>query len=577
MTAALLALCLGGTATEARAQSAAAADSSRLAAVAGPLVTGTVTLDREDIFTRAEVDSARGLLRFAQRLANRLHGQTRPHVLQREILFREGDPYRPALLAETARNLRALGYLADVSVAAVDTTPDGRVDVRVSTRESWSLETDVTLALDAGGDARWTAQLADNNFLGYGVTLGAGLGNDLAGRYWNAWYRQRRVAGTGLRLGLDYGDRREGRIRHLELARPFYTLDDPRAVTGKAWDDAWRRRYYLSNGGPAGADAGRAASLYAELPYAESGVEVGAQWRLSPRGRGRIWRLGFGARVQEGRFTPDREPAVLSDGRSAPLGWLAEPGQPYAREQGTLAYPYLWLRTVSRDWAIAHHLLQYGGVEDIELGWDLDLKFGPAGGSLGSTTGGAVDRRWRVESVVQRWSRLGPGQALLLGTLEADLGARAARNHVWTLLGAWLTVTGSESTPWLTRLFVEAGQGAGLTGARPLLLGSERGLRTLAVDGMAGDRLLRVNAEVGRATGIMPLGLFRLGLAAFADAGSAWWHDESRDSGDLRREAGLGLRFGPTRSANAPLARVDLAWPLDGGSVELAAVTGGWF
>jgi hypothetical protein len=544
---------------------------------AAPLVVGEIRLDREDIFTRAEVDSARGLGRFAQSLANRLHGQTRPHILRHEFLFRTGDPYRPALLAETARNLRALGYLADVSVAAVDTTPDGRVDVSVATRESWSLETDITYALDAGGAARWTAQLADNNFLGYGVTVGAGLGRDLVGRYWNLWYRQRRVAGTGLSLGLDYADRSEGHVRRVELGKPFYALDDPRGTVGKAWDDAWRNRFYLSNGGPAGGDAGRAASLYAELPYTDTGVEVGLQWRLSPRARGRIWRLGAGARVQERRFTPDRDRAVLSDGRTVPLGWLSEPGQPYAREQGTTAFPYLWLRTVSRDWVTARHLLQYGGLEDIELGWDLDLKAGPAGGTVGSTTAGGSSRRWRVESVLQDWFRLGPGHAVLLGTLEADLGAVAARNHRWTLLGGWLTVTGPERTPWLTRVFVEVGQGAGLTGARPFLLGSERGLRTLPVDGRAGDRLLRANLEVGRATGVMPFGLFRLGVAAFADAGSAWWHDEARGAGDLRREVGLGLRFGPTRSANAPLARLDLAWPLDGGGPELAAVTGGWF
>jgi hypothetical protein len=116
-----------------------------------------------------------------------------------------------------------------------------------------------------------------------------------------------------------------------------------------------------------------------------------------------------------------------------------------------------------------------------------------------------------------------------------------------------------------------------MTGARPFLLGSARGMRTLSVDGMAGDRLLRANAELGRATDIRPLGVFRLGVAAFAGAGSAWWADESRTSRDLRRELGVGLRFGPVRSGSSELARVDLAWSLDGGGPEIAAVTGGLF
>jgi hypothetical protein len=144
-------------------------------------------------------------------------------------------------------------------------------------------------------------------------------------------------------------------------------------------------------------------------------------------------------------------------------------------------------------------------------------------------------------------------------------------------VAGWVTASGPDATPWLTRLFVEAGRGDGMTGARPFLLGAERGLRTLAVDGMAGDRLLRGNLELGRATALQPFGVFRLGVAAFCGAGAAWWDDEARSARDLRREVGVGLRFGPVRSANAEMARLDIAWSLDGGGPEIAAVTGGLF
>jgi len=545
-------------------------------APADSLVLGEIVLEREDIFTRAEVDSASGLGRFLRRLSNHLHFTTRPHVLRHEFLFREGEPYRPDLLAETERNLRTLGFLAEVAVAAVDTAADGSVRVRVSTRDSWTLATNATLAFDAGGDSRWSAQLADKNFMGYGVTVGAGLGRDLAGDYWNLWYRQRRVAGSGLTLGLDYAQRSEGHMRQIELSRPFYALDDPAALQSRIWDSRWRNRFYLSNAGPAGLDPAREASLYAGIPYDDRGFELGAQVRLSGTGRGRIWRLGVGARVQERRFALDAGAARLSDGRAVPLDWLAAPGQPFAREQGTTVFPYLWLRTVSRRWVRAHHVLQYGGLEDVELGWDVDLRLGPAGGVVGSTTADAR-QRWRFEAIVQRWSPLGPGYAVLLGRAEADLGTTAVRNHRWNAVAGWVTASGPDATPWLTRLFVEAGRGDGMTGARPFLLGAERGLRTLAVDGMAGDRLLRGNLEVGRATALQPFGVFRLGVAAFCGAGAAWWNDEARSARNLRREVGLGLRFGPVRSANAEMARIDIAWSLDGGGPEVAAVTGGLF
>lgn len=564
--------CLAGAAMA--GEDAAAAPAA--AGNAPALRVGGVTLQREDIFTRAETDSAGGVGGFLKRLSNRLHATTRPHVLRHEFLFAEGEPFRADLLEETERNLRALGFLAEVAVAAVDTSADGVVDVRVATRESWTLETDVTFAFDAGGESRWSAQLADKNFLGYGVTAGAGLGRDLTSEYWNLWYRQRRVAGSGLTLGLDYAKRSEGHLRQLDLSRPFYALDDASGIEARAWSSSWRNRFYLSNGGPAGADPAREASLYAEIPYRDVGWQFGVQRRLSREGSGRVWRLGVGVRVQEHRFSPDDAAGVLSDGRAADLSFLAADGQPYAREQGTTVYPHLWLRTVSRRWVKAHHLLRYGALEDIELGWDADLRLGPAGGAVGSTTADAR-QRWRLEALVQRWQPLGPGHALLLVAADADFGSPAVRNHRWNAVAGWMTRSGNDSSPWLTRVFLEAARGANVNGTRAFLLGSERGMRTLAVDGLAGDRLLRGNLELGRATGVQPFGVFRLGLAAFCGAGSAWWHDESRSRDDLRREVGLGLRFGPVRSANADMARLDIAWSLDGGGPEVAAVTGGLF
>lgn len=137
------------------------------------LVVGDVVLERENIFARSEVDSATGMGGFLKRLSNRLHATTRPHVLRHEFLFREATRSASTCWTRPSAICAALGILAEVVVAPIDTTADGRVAVRVATRESWTLETDVTFSLDAGGQSRWTVQLADKNFMGYGVTAGA--------------------------------------------------------------------------------------------------------------------------------------------------------------------------------------------------------------------------------------------------------------------------------------------------------------------------------------------------------------------------------------------------------------------
>lgn len=71
------------------------------------LVIRRVQLVRRDIFDPSE----RG---WVARMANKLHFQTQPPVIRREILLRPGDQYDSALVAESERNLRALGIFRRV-------------------------------------------------------------------------------------------------------------------------------------------------------------------------------------------------------------------------------------------------------------------------------------------------------------------------------------------------------------------------------------------------------------------------------------------------------------------------------
>ena len=78
-----------------------------------PATVTTVQVQREDIFDRS--DSASWIARGA----NLLHVVTKPHIVNREILIREGQPYDSVTAAETARNLRKLGIFREVSVDSV--------------------------------------------------------------------------------------------------------------------------------------------------------------------------------------------------------------------------------------------------------------------------------------------------------------------------------------------------------------------------------------------------------------------------------------------------------------------------
>ena len=80
---------------------------------------------------------------------------------------------------------------------------------------------------------------------------------------------------------------------------------------------------------------------------------------------------------------------------------------------------------------------------------------------------------------------------------------------------------------------------------------------------LAGDRLLRGNAELRL---IKTSGLFRLitpGVVVFSDFGTAWFEDQSEFTWSRVRGAyGFGSRLGFTRAAADVPIRIDFAWPM---------------
>ncbi len=542
------------------------------------LVVGEITITTRDIFSPPEIAEAGLLMRTLRRGMNGLHTNTRDYVLRGELLFAEGDPFDPAALAETERNLRELGFLNRIRVTATDTTGDGRVNVLVTVRESWSLQTNLAYARSSGGDTRWTVQVSEKNFLGHGVTLGAGVGADENSSYWNLWFRKRRISSLGLLVGVDYAQRGDGHLRNIFVKRPFYAQQDDWGFSAGAWDGLTDVRFYLSNAGPAGVDPDGEASLYAKLPAHRKGGELVFQKRVSDPDSPRVWRLGAGVRVTWQDIDLDSKSYwELSDGRYADLDYLTEPGQPLARDQGTTVYPFLWLQTEGRTWAKARFILQYGPTEDIPLDYQLSLRAGPAGPAVGSNSGFG-GQRWLTEGSLSSWKPVGWGFGHLNLSGSWLAGAPPERFHYYGATVGWVGRRGAEKHPWITRVFAEYAGGENLTGDQALLLGLGRGLRTLQFDGMAGDRLVRWNVEQGKATSWEILGLFRLGGAVFYDGGCAWWRDENRSLADARHEVGCGLRLGPTRSASAQVSRLDVSWALDGSEGPVfTATTRGFF
>ena len=95
-----------------------------------------------------------------------VHTTTRPWVLRRELVAREGQAWSTVVVDESARNLRKLPQLSlVVCVPMVGSAPD-RVRLVVITKDVWSLYVDFDVAVTSGGLESLTLEPKESNVAG---------------------------------------------------------------------------------------------------------------------------------------------------------------------------------------------------------------------------------------------------------------------------------------------------------------------------------------------------------------------------------------------------------------------------
>src|ERR1700733_2411470 len=187
---------------------------------AGAII-GKVDLDIRNIFDQSDPRETNGLFR----LANRLHIRTKRASIQAQLLFASGDRYRARKLAETERALRLLSYIYDARVVPVRYA-DGKVDVRVITKDVWTLSPGISFGR-AGGSNSTNFNIQDSNFLGWGKTLQVSHGSTVDRTSNTVAWTDPNVFGSRWTSTLSYVDSSDGSQRSLQVIHPFYSLDAP--------------------------------------------------------------------------------------------------------------------------------------------------------------------------------------------------------------------------------------------------------------------------------------------------------------------------------------------------------------
>jgi len=509
-----VALLLLGGAVPLVAQSGA--DSARRSAVVR-----SIQVETRNVFSTNEASG------FVPRLVNKLHFTTRPGIVRRELLFRRGEPYDSARVAETARNLRSLQIFRDVRIDSVRT--DSGLALRVITADGWSTRPDFRFK-STGGSVVYTLSLDEGNLFGTATHAGVRYRKTPdRSNIITTFQRQRLVAGK-IGLAAQYEDRSDGRAGFAQIARPFFSLESKSSwsLTGDARQERILRFF---GGSDVAGDT---------LQHRYTNLNAAVAWAPRATSR-RYFRWGVMAQLRREDFAQESRVDTISKSVTGAVGGFVS-------------------------WRRAHFLVSrgfqgFGRQEDI----DVSTVVG-AGLNLTPTLFG-----YREQGVVP-YLTVKTGFALPRGFAQLNLAALGRITETGVVDSGSVHLGGHvvlQPTARQLAVFYAAHgwQKNPLPGA-VFDLGLGIGPRAFRQHSFTGDRAFFTSAEYRYTVSDEFLKLTGIGVAAFLDYGGAWYSGARRRTG---WDYGIGLRLGATRATDLEVNRIDLAYRV-GNDVQ----RGGW-
>jgi hypothetical protein len=485
---------------------------------ASSLRIGTITIRPLDVYSSDEAGHGR-----LYRLADRLHIETRKGVIEKFLLFREGDLYSPERLAETERNLRALQFLKSASV--VPSEPhDGVVDVTVTTQDSWSIAPE-TSGGSRGGKSTVGATLAETNLLGLGKDLELGWENGVDRSRIGVAYSDPAFFAPYWRAKFNYAVNSDGYDHRFQVVRPFYSFATPWST--EVSFTGFRQADHLYDRGE---EFDRFRQKHREV-VASAGLALNPN-DITAR------------RVTAGFHSVDDAFFLMQSGVPQLL--------PSDRE-----FRYLFVRydSVANDFVKLNFVNKDIRFEDFNLGKQYSIEGGVSPRALGAD---GTTSYVRVAAGNGKW--LGDGFVMPAVSLSSRLDA-GLRNSVATSSLLFVRRGGKASFPTTFLSHVAINSGWRMDREQQFFADGLTGLRGYRAHAFAGTRSIVINIEERLYLGREILQIASPGIVAFADAGNAT-NGGFTDLLHMKSDIGIGLRLGLPRTPKN-LLRVDLAYALN--------------
>jgi hypothetical protein len=477
---------------------------------AEPLRVGRVVIDAVPVYSDAEARQGRlyGVL-------NALHVQTRAALLRRFLLFKEGDAFDPALLAETERNLRLFDFLESVSVTA-SAPHDGVVDVSVVTHDALTTIPNADFS-NEGGITTYSADVTQLDLFGSGASINLHGEHGVERNVAAVEITHPAVFGPHWRLDTLYSKNSDGAEERVALDRPMDSYTAPWSA-GILADHLLRNERIFAEGSV----AARFRQEHRQLSFFRSLVLHAAPGSSSS--------LIAGIDLSDDAFAhlPDRMNDLIPKPRHFRFveGGYERTGLHFVK----LNYIDRDLR--DQDFNLGTFTSIRAAVSPSLHGRPLTLRFRAAAGA-----GYAFSER-----------------SFVIGQISATTRAPRDRNTVVSLDGRSIfRIDTRFPQAFVTRVRVDAGWQ--LDRDVQFFADAQNGLRAYPDFAFEGSRRIVVNAEHRVFLGREIFQLFGPGAAVFADSGQAG----DRSFGAMKSDAGVGLRIGIAR-LNAALIRIDWAY-----------------
>jgi outer membrane protein assembly factor BamA len=481
-----------------------------------------VILEKSDVFDLADPEQDKWLYR----LANRLHIITRDDTIMDQLLFEPGGVLDKRRLDESERILRTNKYLYDANITVEKASGD-TVNVRVHTRDVWSLQPELSVSR-RGGKTRTRFGLAETNLLGRGQQLRLLRDNDVDRSENAIEFIDRNLGPSHVSLLAHHSDNSDGSRSQLNVTRPFFELDARWAAGGNMLSDDRRTPLY---------QFGEEAAEYRHRRdhfYLFAGRSNGLV-----RGRARRWTAGIA--FDDNRF---------SEFQDATLPAFIPPDR-------KLVYPFVGYQLVEDEFVTTRNRDQIGRTEDFQMGLNLRAMLGWSDTSFGADRDAAIF----LASASHGFGSLQARSLFLSTATNGRVESGDLANATFSFSARYYSKQSEKRT-----FFASASGtfGSNLDVDNPVEIGGKSGLRGYPLRYQVGDSRVLATIEQRYYTDWYPFRFARVGGAIFADVGRAWGENPlGDDNRGWLADVGFGLRLALTRLSAGRVLHIDLAFPLN--------------